>query len=82
MKKLQVTSIRHGNAHPHNRTRRHLASKAFFISSKTAITITISKPTLYPTRTSMNQSQGIAYIGKMRTNPKGVEFSKSLSFLR
>ena len=82
MKKLQVTSMRHGNAHPHNRTRHHLASKAFFISSKTTITIIISKPTLYPTRTSLNESQGVAYIGKMRANPKGGKFAKCWSFLR
>ena len=71
MKKLQVTSMRHGNAHPHNKTRQHLASKAFFISSKTTITITISNPSFYPTQTSLNENQGVAYIGKMRANPKG-----------
>ena len=72
MKKLQVTSMRHGNAHPHNRTRHHLASKNFLISSKTTITITINKPTFYPTLTSLNESQGVAYIGKMRANHKGT----------
>ena len=71
MKKLQVTLMRHGNAHPHNRTRHHLASKSFYISSKTTITIKTNKPTLYPTQTNLNESQGIAYIGKMRANPKG-----------
>ena len=74
--------MRHDNAHSHNRIRHHLASKSFFISSQTTITITINKPTLYPTRTSLNESQGVVYIRKMRAIPKGGEFAKCWSILR